>query len=102
MHLQFSIHFFALTAQHEDAYETLLGIATGGQSWEGLGGKDTVDKVDPAQGYPALARRIEGGRQDAKFRFQWRFRPSDTDSEDSGHNTRERWSRLVARRLGKI
>lgn len=25
MHLSFSIHFCALTAQHEGAYETLLG-----------------------------------------------------------------------------
>lgn len=51
--------------------------------------------------YPALVRRIEGGSQNVKLIFQRRWRPSDTDSEDSRHNTRERWSHLVATRLGK-
>ena len=95
MNLQFSIYFFALTAQHEDAYEMLLEkdqLQAARVGKDQVGGKHTVKKVDPGQGYPALARRIEGGSQDAKFRFQWRFRPSDTDSEDEGHNTKERWS----------
>ncbi|GMN27398.1 hypothetical protein TIFTF001_046136 [Ficus carica] len=58
--LAFNLHFHLTSKAAGEVFEaearrclrdaTRKTLATGGQSWEGLGGKHTVDEVDPAQG----------------------------------------------------
>ena len=64
-------------------------------------------RVAPLYAVPYPGARLgpystrEEAKKNVKLIFQRRWGPSDTDSEDSRHNTRERWSHLVATRLGK-